>query len=273
MLTQPVPEHRRASHPLSLRQEYGEFIEQRIEDFKNQLSRGELLAIADDAVRELDAGPEGQLLLTEVLVLEHVDRLIMRRLKLPTFRRWRQRHIRLRRAQRAPTHWGVPTDGPLVDLAPLLEPADHVLVIGSGAAPYAFFLAAHDTSVLVIDETLQGIEAVETRATTEALGHRVQAMVVTLGRWFPDVTPTVVVFDAGRLTDLDPALRVPLIETAKARTAQGGWHLIPPVERRVDIHALAPEALQSSYRGWVLPVVSGDRLGRWFQARKPTVNP
>jgi len=93
MLPNPQPARRIAVKARSLKQEYEEFLLQRIEEFKDQLARDELLAIADEAVRELEMGPEDQLVLTEVLVLEHVDRLITRRLNLPSYRRWRDRHV------------------------------------------------------------------------------------------------------------------------------------------------------------------------------------
>ena len=91
MLTDPITERRRRP-PLSPRQEYEELVLQRIEDYKNQLTREDLLTLADEAVHELEAGPDGQLVLTEVLVLEHVDRLIKKRLRLPGFRRWTNVH-------------------------------------------------------------------------------------------------------------------------------------------------------------------------------------
>jgi hypothetical protein len=185
VLTEPLPERRRR-RPLSPRQEYEEFILQRIEDYKNQLSREQILALGDEAVRELEVGPEGQLLLTEVLMLEHVDRLITRRLRLPTFRRWRERHTRMRRAQRELTHWGLPADLPLATLAQRLEDDEAAVVIGAAAAGTAFFLAAHDVMTLIIAESLPGVEAIETRAAQEALAGRLQALVVALGDWFPD---------------------------------------------------------------------------------------
>ncbi len=89
VLTSPKPE-RPQRRTQSLRREYEEFILQRIEEYKEQLSRSELLSLGDDAVRELDAGPEGQLVMTEVLLLDHVDRIIKRRLRLPAFRLWRE---------------------------------------------------------------------------------------------------------------------------------------------------------------------------------------
>src|SRR5439155_1255526 len=114
--------------PRSLKQEYQEFLLQRIEEYKNRLSRAELLEIGDEAVRELEESSAGQYLLTEVLLLEHVDRIIARRLRLPAFPRWRSKHRALRAAQREPTHWGLEPDGPLVSCAARLEPGDLALV-------------------------------------------------------------------------------------------------------------------------------------------------
>jgi len=110
--------------PRSLKQEYQEFLLQRIEEYKNALTREDLLEIGDEAVRELEESAAEQYLLTEVLLLEHVDRIIARRLRLPSFPRWRQKHRALRAAQRAPTHWGLESDGPLVNAVRRLEPGD-----------------------------------------------------------------------------------------------------------------------------------------------------
>src|SRR5438270_12794196 len=78
--------------PRSLKQEYHEFLLQRIEEYKNTLTREEVLEVGDEAVRELEESAAGQYLLTEVLLLEPVDRIIARRLRLPAFPRWRQKH-------------------------------------------------------------------------------------------------------------------------------------------------------------------------------------
>src|SRR5207247_3708351 len=93
--------------PRSLKQEYQEFILQRLEEYKNTVPRAELLKIGDEAVRELQAGAQDQYLLTEVLLLEHVDRIIARRLRLPSFPRWRQKHRTLRERRRGPTPGGL----------------------------------------------------------------------------------------------------------------------------------------------------------------------
>ncbi len=107
--------------PRSLKQEYQEFILQRLEEYKNTVPRAELLQIGDEAVRELQASAQDQYLLTEVLLLEHVDRIIARRLRLPSFPRWRQKHRALREAQREPTHWGFDRGHPVVPWAARVE--------------------------------------------------------------------------------------------------------------------------------------------------------
>ncbi len=269
LLRNPEPARRSAAKARSLKQEYEEFILQRIEEFKEQLSRDELLAVADEAVRELETGTEDQLVLTEVLVLEHVDRLITRRLHLPSYRRWRERHLRLRRAQREPTHWGLDPGTPLEDLADRLEEGELALVIGSGAAPAAFYLAAHDSEVLFIDPVLTTVEAAEHRAAAEALSARFQALVVSFEVWFPDVSPSLTVLDPLALGELNPVLRHGVVETIKSKTAQGGAHLVLPSEAPNGVTPLAPEALQAYYNGWMVDRARRTSRARWFLAYKP----
>jgi hypothetical protein len=267
VLTHPLPQPRRR-RPLSLRQEYEQFLLERIEDYKNQLSRGELLALADEAVRELEVGPAEQLVLTEVLMLEHVDRLIMRRLRLPSYRRWRERHTRLRRAQREATHWGLPSDLPLADLAQRLEDGETAVVVGAAAAGAAFFLAAHEADVVVVAESVPAVDAIEARAAEEALASRIQALVVMLGEWFPDILPGLAVLDPGALSALEAPARIRAVLSLQERTTPGGAHLILPAEQRADIRSLAPEALAAQYPGWRLE--RGPKSGsRWLLAVKP----
>ncbi len=269
MLTLAQASARRPRQQLSLRQEYEEFILQRIEEFKDRLSRQELLAIADDAVRELEVGPEGQLVLTEVLVLEHVDRLIIRRLKLPTYRRWRERHLKLRRAQQSPTHWGLDPETPVKDLALCLEEADLALVLGAGAGPAGLFLAAHGAMVLLIDQELAAVEAVETRAAAEGIGPKFQALVVNLGTWFPEANPSLVVVDLPTASNLDVGTRAQVLDTVKGRTARGGLHCVLSPEPHGEAGVLAPDALRGHYRDW--KIERGQRRDRpgWLLAQKP----
>lgn len=73
----------------SLRRTYLEWVEEQVESYKESISRGDLLALADDVVQELDITQGGQYQLTEILLATAVDRRIFRLLKLPTYRTWR----------------------------------------------------------------------------------------------------------------------------------------------------------------------------------------
>src|SRR3989442_356400 len=83
----------RRRSPYSDKQYYQEYILQRIEGYKNSIGRDELLRLGDEAASELQTAAEGQFLLTEVLMLESVDRLIMKRLSLRPYSRWRREFI------------------------------------------------------------------------------------------------------------------------------------------------------------------------------------
>jgi hypothetical protein len=256
--------------PRSLKQEYQEFLLQRIEEYKNTLSREELLEIGDEAVRELEASSAGQYLLTEVLLLEHVDRIIARRLRLPAFARWRMKHRALRAAQREPTHWGLEPDGQLVSCARRLEPGDLALVMGAAALPAALFLAAHDAEVFLLDQDLGAIEAAEGRAVSEQLAGRFQALVIHWGSWLPDVAPSLVVLDPTALVPARPRDRNAVIADLQARTRPGGVHIVlatAPAARQVI--PLAPEALQALYGDWHVTRRRRTKASAGFTATKP----
>jgi hypothetical protein len=256
VLTSPSAERlsaTRAARPSrSPKQEYQEFILQRIEEYKNAIPREELLQIGDEAVRELQASAQDQYLLTEVLLLEHVDRIIARRLRLPSFPRWRQKHRALREAQREPTHWGLDHAHPIVPWAPRLEPGDLVVVVGAAALAEALFLAAHDIEVFLVDQDLGAVEAAEGRAVTEQLAGALQALVINFGSWFPDLSPSLVVLEPSSLADLRAKDRSALIADLQSRTRSGGVHIILSAGASREVIPLAPEALQALYNGWQL---------------------
>ena len=245
-----MPPVRRA--PRSLKQEYQEFILQRLEEYKNTVPRAELLEIGDEAVRELQASAQDQYLLTEVLLLEHVDRIIARRLRLPSFPRWRQKHRALREAQREPTHWGFDRQHPIVQWAARLEPGDVVAVLGAAALPEALYLAAHDAEVFLLDQDLGAVEAAEGRAVAEQLGGAAfQALVINFGNWFPDLAPALVAIAPSSLGALRAKQRASLIADLQVRTPSGGVHVVlPAATEQREVIPLAPEALQMLYRGW-----------------------
>lgn len=234
---------RRRRPPPSLKQQYQEYVLERIEAYKNSMPRSELLRLGDEAFSELQATAEGQFVLTEVLMLDSVDRLIMKRLSLKPYRRWRTHFKKVRDAQRQPTRWGLDAASPLAALLPRLEPEDVTLVVGAGAEPAAYLLAAHDVFVTFLAADLGAVERCETRIAAEALGGLFEAYVVQLGGWLPE-GPLVdlIVLDAGAFADVPGALQAEFLRDAQARTREGGVHVILP-----GGDGFAPEALLSYY--------------------------
>jgi hypothetical protein len=270
MLRAPESLPHRRLRPESQRRQYEEFVEQKIEEYKDHLSRPELLGIADDAVRELEMSTADQLVLTEVLMLDHVDRLIRKRLRLPTFRRWRERHRRLRQAQQEPTHWGIDVDSPLRELALCMEDGDSALVVGTGIAPCGYLLAAYESHVVLIDQDLAMVESTERRAASEGLAGRFEALVVSLDGWFPDVAPTLAVIDATVLARLDSSGRHALLSALQRQTTEGGVHTVVPPAPHAEAPPLEDGALETLYDDWEIGRAEHARGTGWFVARKPS---
>ncbi|HYF40643.1 MAG TPA: hypothetical protein VD930_13195 [Gemmatimonadales bacterium] len=251
-LTEVRQAGRRRRSPYSDKQHYQEYILQRIEGYKNSIGRDELLRLGDEAASELQATAEGQFVLTEVLMLESVDRLIMKRLSLRPYRRWKQQFIRLRAAQRMPTHWGLEPRCPLTPLLPRIEPEDTALVIGSAAAATTYLLAAHDAAVTFLAEDLGSVERVESRMAAEALSSLFESYVTQFEPTLPGFMSflegfDVVVVDPGILRKLPALHRRELLADLQRRSRPGGVHVILPT-----CAAIVPESLRSLYEGWIL---------------------
>jgi hypothetical protein len=72
----------------TLHQSYLEWVEDQIEDYKDSVSRSDLLRLADEVIEDMRMNPRGQYQLTELLLCDAVDRKIFDLLKLPGFRTW-----------------------------------------------------------------------------------------------------------------------------------------------------------------------------------------
>src|SRR6059058_4703445 len=92
----------------SLKHEYELFVEQEIENYKESVPRSVLLSIGDDAVSSLSSA--AQFALTELLLCDEVDRIIVKRLRLPSYGSWRRRRLKLIAELRRPEHWGLRPD-------------------------------------------------------------------------------------------------------------------------------------------------------------------
>jgi hypothetical protein len=255
-----LQQQRRRRSVASLKQQYQEYLLQRIEAYKNSLSRRELLALGDEAVSELGAAQCEQFLLTEVLIADSVDRLIHKRLALQPYKRWSKGFRELRAAQREPTRWGIERRSPITQLLPRLEPGDTALVLGVDAAPLAYLLAAHDVSVTFCGDDMTHVDQVESRVADEALGHCCGTYVAPTGQFPPDLPSqvTIVIMDTGVLDPHTSNQRRAIIDRLMERTAPCGVHLLVP-----STHALAPEAYLSHYGEWI-------REDRVAEKRKPS---
>jgi hypothetical protein len=220
---------RRARPVLSPKQRYHEYLLQRIEDYKNSLAREELLRLGNDAACELQDASSGQYFLTEVVMQETVDKIIVKRLRLPSLTRWRQKFAKLRQAQQSPTHWGLERQNAVSAILPRLETGDHALVVGGGVEAALYLLAANEVRVTCLVGDNATCTRIETRMAAESLTGNFEAFVAMLGSWFPPVAPIhLVVIDGATLAGLPSPRRMTLMAQLQDVTVPGGIHAVLP---------------------------------------------
>lgn len=239
----------------SQKQRYNEYVLQRIEAYKNSMSREELLNFASEAAATLDNKENDQFLLTEMLMEDVVDAQIRKRLSIRGFKHWRERFAKLRPAQREPTHWGLDRNCPVVPLLGRVEPGDKALVIGSGAEACAYLLAAHDTDLRFWDTEIGVVERVEQKMLVEFLAMRFLARWVNLECEVPahGAPYDIVVLDCGVLAATDARRHADVLAQLQDLTAESGVHVLLHSPR------LVPEAAYSFYSGWVREQQPGRR--------------
>ena len=111
------------------------------------------MELADEAVADSQAGGADQFVLTEILMEDMVDRLILRRLKVPSYTKWRKQVPATPRGAAQPVHWGIDPSSALASLLPARRSrGQRRSSFGAGAQAEAFLLAAHDTEVTFLDE-------------------------------------------------------------------------------------------------------------------------
>jgi hypothetical protein len=245
----------------SLRHEYELYVEQGVENYKDSVSRSALLKIGDEAVASLESSQ--QLALTEMVLWEEVDRIIRRRLRLPTYRTWRARRVKLLEAYRRPEHWGIASDAPLVrDVQPAAE--GHVLIAGGTTEGPALYLAAHGSEVTALDDEPGAVNRVVAAAEAAGLTQRIRGCIADLREWAPDVSLSAVVCSSAALSRLDAPARGRILDTLQGATRTGGIHLL-----EVGPASEVPlEELRSHYRGWEIVVRPNSVDQGAFVARK-----
>jgi hypothetical protein len=249
----------------SLKYEYELFVEQEIENYKESLPRSVLLGIGDDAVSSLSAA--AQFTLTELVLCNEVDKIIFRRLRLPSYDTWRRRRLKLISELRRPEHWGLRSDDVLVRALPQAIEG-RVLVAGAEDEVSALYLAANGCDVTTLNSEQRALERVVQAAIGAGLAGRVHAQIGDLASWTPQVPLTAVIVNPAALSGLTPAERARAIEVLQSATMDGGVHLVQTIVGSSKAQdAMSLEELQSRYRGWTVTVERGGR-GRTFLARK-----
>ena len=250
----------------SLKHEYELFVEQEIENYKESVPRGVLLGIGDDAVSSLTSAP--QFALTELLLCQEVDRLIFKRLRLPSYDTWRRRRIKLIDELRRPEHWGLRPDDVLVRaLSPSAE--GRVLVAGDADEVSALYLAANGCDVTTLSSEEDAFERVRQAAIGAGLAGRVTSQLGDLSSWTPPLRLNAVIVNPVALDGLTEDERARVIEALQSATMDGGIHLVRTIAAagRAD-GSVSLDELRSRYRGWSVTVERGDGRAKTFLARK-----
>ena len=249
----------------SLRHEYELFVEQEIENYKESVPRSVLLSIGDEAVAALSAAP--QFALTELLLCEEVDRIIVKRLRLPSYDAWRRRRLKLIDELRRPEHWGLRPDDVLVRALPSTE--GRVLVAGASDEVSALYLAANGCDVTTLASGFDALERVMQAAIGAGLAGRVHAQMGDLSSWTPELPLNAVIVNPVALDALSADERARVIEVLQSATMDGGVHLVQTIAATAKgTTSISLEELRSQYRGWEVTVERTDSRSRTFLARK-----
>lgn len=259
------------SSPRSLKYEYELYVEREIEDYKDSVSRSSLLKIGDEAVEALRRAD--QIALTEILVWQEVDRIIARRLRLPTYTTWKRRRLKMLAEYQRPEHWGIDPDAALVRA--LADSGDrHVLVAGAEREGPALYLAARGAAVTALEPAEDAVERVVRAAQAAGLTERIRGYCADLGAWSPDVELHAVVCSPSAFAGLDAQDRARVIAVLQSATADGGVHLVETIAAGTDTLAdsvtgtLPIEELASRYHGWTISVERSAGRHQTFLARK-----
>ncbi len=252
-----------ASRPSrSLKYEYELYLEREIENYKESVPRSVLLSIGDEAVRALAA--QQQFALTELLLVDEVDKIIFKRLRLPAYVTWRKRRVKLMEELRRPEHWGLSPDDLVVRAVQTVTADSRVLLAGAAVETPALFLAARgcDVTALAAPETVQ---RVLDAAEEAGLGERVHATALALESWTPGAPLTAVIYTPAAFAGLTTAERARVIQVLQSATADGGVHLVQTIAagKRTPVSL---DELRRRYRGWEVTVEEG--IPNTFLARK-----
>jgi hypothetical protein len=246
----------------SLQHEYERYLEQEIENYKESVPRSVLLSIGDEAVAAL--AREAQFTLTELIVWEEVDRIIARRLRLPSPTTWRRRRLKAIEELRRPERWGMSASHPLVrGVSQTTEGS--ALVAGAVDESPALYLAANGRKVTAIDDHPDAVDRVMHAALRAGLTDRIDARVGGIESWSPDSPLFAVIVSDAAFAGLSLEERSRVLRLLQRATVDGGVHLVQAIAGD-EAQSLAD--LKASYSGWDVQVDRSSALASAFTATK-----
>jgi len=250
-------------NPRSLKHEYELYVENEIENYKESVSRSAILKIGDEAAASLRAGE--QFAMDELLLWAEVDRIIRKRLRIPSYASWRRKRLKLLEEYRRPEHWGIRPDGVLArEIHPPAE--SKVLVAGGDIDRTALYLAAHGCDVTAVDREVKPLERVMSAAQEAGLADRIQSYVADITDWSPDVQLGAVVCTPAAFTGLSLEERGRAFELLQGATRDGGVHLVGTIVR--GQRGLSMSELRRQYKGWSISIEEDSASSKSFLARK-----
>lgn len=256
------------SAPRSLKHEYDLFIENEIEAYKDSISRTTLLTIGDEAVASLQAAT--QFSMNELLLVVEVDKIIRKRLRLPSYATWRKKELKRRKEHEEfirPEHWGLRPDSPVArEIHPSSE--SRVLVAGPEVANTALYLAANGCAVTSINGPAQLDANILKQTDTSNLPGRIDHHDEGLNEWAPRAKQSLsaVVCTPAAFSGLSARQRAHVIEVLQSATEDGGVHLVETIVAGQSGVSLSE--LRKSYKGWQVSVLEDGTAGKSFLARK-----
>ncbi len=239
-------------------------MEREIEAYKESVSREHLLGIASSAHSMLEG--ELQLGLRDVLLAVEVDRIISKRLKIPSFETWRRRRVKNASEPRRPEYWGLRPDTPLAQAINSASMRARVVVSGARIQGSALYLAANGCQVTAIEPEADVVASVLNAAAEAGLEARVRGFTTELSAWSPDGPLAAVICTPAAFAGLASFEREKVIAVLQSATADGGVHLVETIVAGQE--AISEDELRARYSGWDVSFVQEPGAARTFVARK-----
>jgi hypothetical protein len=257
----------RQSAPRSLKHEYDLFVENEIEAYKESISRADLLKIGDEAVASLQSAM--QFSMNELLLVVEVDKIIKKRLRLPSYATWRKHELKRQKERdefMRPEHWGLSPDSAVA--REIHPPADSRGLDAGEAASAALYLAAHGCAVTAINGHSDMKTSLLNSAEVESLPGRIDHHAEGLREWAPsaDRALSAVVCTPAAFSGLTARQRSQVIAVLQSATEDGGVHLVATIIAGQS--GVSVSELRKSYKGWEVSVVEDGASGQSFLARK-----